>query len=216
MLAKKCSSFILIIMLLAAIVARGQYSEETPELKKRSVQMSGDYCDHSDGGMKGASVASEYTHYFTKRLSLGFNLRATIHNDKYPVPYDVGGSTVDGSIRVTTAGIQLGATGGFSLINIPRHEFRISLGPFVRYESDSNGEDGYAVYFPSQTGVNAYLVAYDNHTPQETVSFGVIIQAQYNYTFRNNLFLGVQSGYQTDTQDDQIFHMIGIAVGKRF
>ena len=115
MLTKKCSLIILIVILLTTIAVSGQYSNETSELKKRSVQLSGDYCEHSDRGMSGVSVASEYTHYFKKRFSLGINLRATIHNDRYPVPYGVG-TPEDGSVRVTTAGFQIGATGGFSLI----------------------------------------------------------------------------------------------------
>jgi hypothetical protein len=71
------------------------------------------------------------------------------------------------------------------------------------------------LHFPSQTGTNQILVSYTNDIPHETFTWGVIFLAQYNFTFGNNMFLGVQTGYQTDNLDHQIFHKIGFAVGKR-
>ncbi len=170
---------------------------------------------HGSGDMKGMVFGVEYTSYFNKRFSLTYSLRSTINSSTDKILVDNGGTVTDASVRFTTAGVQLGVIGGTSLIHSAHHEFMIKLGAFGRYQSASNGSDGYILYGPAATGVPTYLVGYQNVTPQETVALGGILQFQYNFTFGKNLFIGLQPGFQTDTNGDAIPH-VALTIGKRF
>jgi len=197
-----------------------QQSTEVPpeeESKNRSISFIGGYARHGSGDMPGMVFGADYTVYYSKKFSVTYNFRGGIHTSKDAILYNNGGSGyTDASIRFTTAGFQLGANGGFSLVNSSHHEFMIKLGAFGRYQSASNGSDGYSIsYPPPSTGLPPVVVSYDNRTPQETIAFGGILQFQYNFTFKSNVFLGIQPAFQTDTNGDAILQG-SLVIGKRF
>ena len=181
-----------------------------------SVQFVGGFCKHGSGDMNGYMMGGEYISYLSRKFSLTYNMRATINSQVHEIYVDNGGGSItDASIRFTTAGIQLGVDGGLSLVNSAKHEFMIKIGAFVRHQSASNGSDGYSLYYPIATGVPTVLVGYDNKTPQQTIAAGGILMLQYNFTFNNGLFLGLQPAFQTDTNGDAIAQG-GLVFGKRF
>jgi hypothetical protein len=181
-----------------------------------SIQFVGGFCKRGFNDIKGVMIGFEYTNYLSRKFSLTYNGRATSNSDKDEIIYDNGGgSTTDASVRLTIAGIQLGVNGGWSLVNSPQHEFMIKLGAFGRYQSTSNGDDTFIVYYPITTGIPAALVAHDHLTPHETIAVGGIFQLQYNFTFKNGLFLGLQPGFQVDTIDEAFIHA-ALVFGKRF
>jgi hypothetical protein len=183
--------------------------------KKDAMYFFGGVSKHGSGDMKGMVFGVEYTSYFNKRFSLTYSLRSTINSSKDKILVDNGGTVTDASVRFTTAGVQLGVNGGISIIHSAHHEFMIKLGPFGRYQSASNGSDGYRLYDPAATGIPTYLVEYQNVTPQETVVIGGILQFQYNFTFGKDIFIGLQPGFQTDTNADAILQA-SLTIGKRF
>ena len=189
---------------------------QTGPYKKHAIQLIGGYSRHGSGDMKGIVFGTEYINYLTKRFSLNYNIRATINSskDEYIVTNNTTGTTTDASIRYTTAGVQLGVNAGLSVIKSTRHDLKISLGAFGRYQSASNGSDGYAAYYPPVTGVPTVLIGYDNRTPQETVAVGGILQFQYDFTFGNKVYIGVILGFQTDTNGDAI-PQVALTVGRR-
>jgi hypothetical protein len=190
-------------------VQRGTY-------KKSAIQLIGGYSLHGSGDMKGIVFGTECINYLTRRFSLNYNIKATINSskDEYLVTNNTTGTTTDASIRYTTAGVQLGVNAGISIIKSIRHELKISLGAFGRYQSASNGSDGYSAYYPPITGVPTVLIGYDNRTPQETVAVGGILQFQYDFTFGNKVYIGVIPGFQTDTNGDAI-PQVALTVGRR-
>jgi hypothetical protein len=175
------------------------------------------YSEHGSGDMKGIVFGASYTNYLSKKFSLNYELRGTIHSDKDEFMYvhQPSGSTTDASVRFTTAGVQLGVNAQLSLVRSLQHEVIISLGAFGRYQSASNGSDGYSTFNEQQTGLPVFLIGYDNRTPQNTFSPGGLLQLQYNFTFRNNLFAGIAGGFQTDTNGDAILQA-GLTIGRRF
>jgi len=186
------------------------------KLPNKSIQVIGGYSKHGSGDFKGIVFGTEFTNYHTKKLSLTYGFRATINDGKETIIVNntTTGTSTDASIRFTTAGVQLGVNGGLSIIRSQHHELMLSLGAFGRYQSASNGSDGYSLYFPAATGQPTVLVGYDNKTPQRTYAFGGILQLQYNYTFKSKFFIGVLGAFQNDTNGDAI-PQAALSVGKR-
>lgn len=148
---------------------------------------------------------------------LDFNFKGTTHDGKdiILVTNNSTGKQTDASVRFTTAGVQLGINAGYSLLRNRHHEFAISPGFFGRYQSASNGNDGYNVYYPAAAGQPAVLIGYDNHTPQRVYSLGYTLQLLYNYTINNKVYIGLAPAFQNDTNADMITH-IALTVGRRF
>ena len=186
-------------------------------LPKNALQFAAGYSRHGSGDLGGFVFGTEYIRYKTRTFSLNYNFRAGINfgKDEIMVHNNTTGTTKDQSIRYTTAGVQAGVNGQLSFVRTKRTEMLVSLGAFGRFQSASNGSDGYSLYMPSATGIPSVLVEYDNRTPQNTVAFGGIFQLQYKYHFNNKYFLGIGPGFQTDTNGDAILQGVAM-VGRRF
>ena len=189
-------------------------SNAQDKLPVNAIQVIGGYSRHGSGDYDGIVFGTEYIHYHTKKLSLAYSFRGTINDGKTTIIVNNTGSSHDASIRFTTAGVQLGVNGGLSIIRSQHHELMLSLGAFGRYQSASNGSDGYSLYYPPATGQPTVLVGYDNKTNQNTYAFGGIGQLHYNYTFKSKLFIGILGAFQTDTNGD-VIPQAALSVGKR-
>jgi hypothetical protein len=180
-----------------------------------AIQMVGGYSKHGSGDMNGIIFGAEYIKYVNRRVSLNYNFRASINDGKDEIIVNdlLTGTRTDASVRFTTAGVQLGVNGGLSFVRTTKHEFMISLGAFGRYQSASNGTDGYALYQPHLTGQPTVLIGFDNRSPQETFSFGGIFQLHYNYSINNKVFVGLSPGFQTDTNAD-VIPQVALTIGR--
>ena len=185
-------------------------------LPRHALQVVGSYGNHGSGDMRGVVFGVEYINYLKPKFSLVYNLRGSINSSKHTIIVNNidWGTSHDASIRFTTAGVQLGVNGRLSAVRSSRHELALSLGAFGRYQSASNGSDGYSLYNPNTTGVPTILVGYQNNTPQETLALGGLLQLEYNYTFRNKVYLGLLPAFQTDTNGDAL-PQLSLTVGKR-
>jgi len=186
-------------------------------LPGKQVMVTGGYSKHGSSDMKGIVFGAEYANYTSRRVSLNYYFRGSINNatDTIRINNTLTGQIQDGSIRFTTAGVQAGLNVRYSFIRSKRHELLISLGALGRYQSASNGNDGYSLYYPTVTGLPTILVEYNNKTPQKTYSLGGLLQFQYNITLNNNIILGLAPGFQTDTNGDALLQ-VALVVGKRF
>ena len=182
-----------------------------------SVQVMLGYSIHGSGDMKGIVFGSEYWKELSNKFSLGFMLRGTINSQKHEIIYNntTSGTVTDASIRFTTAGIQLGATGAYHFINTTKSKFGLHLGVFGRYQSASNGSDGYSIIYPPVTNYPGVLIEYNNKTPQHTVSLGGLFQLQYLYQINTRIYTGIVAGFQTDTNGDAI-PQVGLVFGRNF
>jgi hypothetical protein len=182
-----------------------------------SLQIIGGYARHGSGDLNGVVFGTEYLKYYTTKFSLNYNFRSSINYGKTVLIVNnaIDNRRTDASVRFTTAGIQIGVNAGLSLLRNSRNEIMTSLGVFGRFQSASNGSDGYQIYSPQSTDQPTILIGYDNKTPQQTLSVGAIFQVQYSYTFNNKIFVGLVGGYQVDTNGDTV-PQLAIAIGKRF
>lgn len=187
------------------------------KLPGKMLIVTGGYSRHGSGDMNGIVFGAEYAKYTSPRISLNYYFRGSINNGRDRIFINNGftGVQQDASIRFTTAGIQTGFNFRNSFIRNKRNELLLSLGAFGRYQSASNGSDGYSLYYPAATGVPTVLVEYNNKTAQKTYAFGGLLQLQYNFTFNKNIMVGLAPGFQTDTNGDAILQAI-LIVGKRF
>ncbi len=186
------------------------------EWADEAFQFMGGFAHHSSGDFGGLLFGASYTRYLSHRFSLNLNLRGSIHDQEmyfsFPHP-TIQGETVESSMRSTTAGVQLGVDAQLSVIRSQHHEVMIGLGGFGRYQTSS--PDGYGAYNPIASGIPEVVFSMYNYSKQHTIAAGALAQVQYNFTFSNNLLLGIKGGVQDDTEGDLIWQA-GLSVGKRF
>jgi hypothetical protein len=202
------------VLVLSMFVGTAQGQDQLP---KQALQVVAGISNHTGGDALGVTFGTEYLKYYSNKFSLAYNIRGTIHNYKheYFVTYAPSGRVTDASIRFTTAGVQTGVNAGFSIIRTRNHELAISLGAFGRYQSSSNGEDGYSVLYPNTTaGIPTYLFSFDNMTPQATFAVGGLLQLSYNVRVGNG-YIGILPGLQTDSHGDLILQVL-LTGGRRF
>ena len=205
------------IVLFSTLMYTSSLYAQSP-LPNKQIQLSGGYSRHGSGDLNGIIFGTEFVKYKSKKFSMSYNLRATINDGQETIIVNdlISGIRTDNSIHFTTAGVQVGADAGYSLLRNMRHEVKLTLGAFGRYQSASPPA-GYALYMPNRTNVPAVLVEFLNFSdqPRRTMAFGGVFQLQYNYTFKQNLGFGISSGFQTDTNGDALpFAMLQL--GKRF
>jgi hypothetical protein len=173
------------------------------------------YSKHGSGDFPGCFVSTDLFSYKKENRFLKYSILSTINSDRVKIIVnDPGGSTQDASVRFTTAGIQLGVSGGYNLLKSSPHSLLLSIGVFGRYQSASNGSDGYALYGPASTGIPTVLVGYQNSTPQHTFAGGGILSLQFNIHTGNAWYLAPVVNIQTDTNGDLIY-MGGFGFGRK-
>lgn len=185
------------------------------ELPREAIQALLGFSHHGSGDMKGISFGAEYTWYLSHKFSLNINLLGTIHHSRhyYSYTHPTSQTTTDTEVRFTTGGAQLGINAQLSVLRSLHHEILFSLGGFGRYQSAS--PDSYSMYPPQATGYPEFLFSLYSFEPHNTFSPGVLLQFHYNFTFNNNMILGLKTGIQTDTNGDLI-PQAGLTIGKRF
>ena len=198
-----CRPYVLLTLILLFFF-QVSYSQKKPLPK--SIQLASGYSLHGSGDLHGMFLEFGYKKFYTPRFSLKYNIRTTIHDgkDEYIINNLISGQRIDASVRYTTAGVQAGVDAGYSPIRTKRSDLTISIGAFGRYQSASNGTDGYELYMPSRTGQPTILIGYDNKSPQRTVSVGGSLMLSYQLLVKNKVAIGPIAGFQTDTNGDFI------------
>ena len=178
--------------------------------KEETIQLAGGYSLHGSGDYPGIFFTTEYIKLYGKRFALNYNFRGTINNGSSFSYQAISGplENITDSSRLTTAGLQLGINGQYSIMKTPTNDVFVSIGGFGRYQSDA------VQYFRYQNG-NIVIPFGSENTPQKTYSVGVLFQFGYKLTFQNRISTGVLIGLQTDTNGD-IIRQYGLILGKRF
>ncbi|MBL0884640.1 MAG: hypothetical protein IBJ16_15065, partial [Chitinophagaceae bacterium] len=171
------------------------------DLPKKLLRFNIGESTHGTGDLKGISFGTAYTHYLKKKISLEYHFKGTIHDDQDTYLLFVNGNLdQDGSVRTTTAGFQIGSLIRYSPIRTPHHEFTMAAGPYGRYESSSLGSNGYAARYPSPASpIPRILIEFDHSFPQRIYNIGYMAELSYNYTFKKQLFIGINAAFQNDT-----------------
>jgi len=165
---------------------------------------------HNTDLVWGGIMGAEYSCYFNRRFSYSVFVAATVHDGIDSVNQWYQDEVIKGAVNFTTAAFQVGGLAGYSFIRSARHHFQISLGPLVRYQTTSNPDIlGLETTFPYN---NTFK---QNDYPAHSLSIGGVGGFSYEYTFKNNVLLGVKAMLQYDSNDDGL-HDIFFFIGKRF
>lgn len=170
---------------------------------------------HGSGDLPGVHFSVDYNRYFKKNLYYSIGIGGTIHNKQREIIFtSPNGSQHDGSIRSTTAGMQVVANLGFNIVRNFHHDLSLSAGPLFRYQSSSHYDD-VTILYPVATGLPVPVIVYNHEEPQNAFSPGFNVQIAYSYFIFKQYSIGLLGKFQLDTNGDNIMGG-AISLGKRF
>lgn len=167
---------------------------------------------HGTGDLRGLGFGVEYGHYFAKRLELTAGVGANVHHDEQKVLLNQFGETTDASYRMVTGGLQLNGQVNFAFLHTKAHEFKMGLGPVVRYQS-SSASGGYSIL--TFTSYPEPVFTFRQFEEQNIVTAGYLASVSYSVTFPGRFFIGAKASFQNDTNAD-VITQYGLRIGKRF
>ncbi|MFV0605523.1 MAG: hypothetical protein ACK5NK_06725 [Niabella sp.] len=172
-----------------------------------------DKANHGTGDLRGISVSIGYEKFFKKKLAWFSEFGTDITDREDPLNYTLNNRDINGSLRYTTAGVQLnGGIAAFPLKN--KNEVKISLGGIFRYQSSSLPYSHETVY-PPLLNYPYPLNGFQQEDNMRTFTLGGKLRFGYAYHFQIGFVLGVNGYIQTDTNGDSIYGY-GLTIGKRF
>ena len=182
---------------------------------KKQIELIAGRSVHGSGDSRGLNFSVEYSKHFKKKLNWSASIGGTIHDGVFPVFYEYPtGVQNDGSIKYTTAGLQVLTHLGYNFFKSAKNELLFKLGSVLRYQSSSYW-DVVTVLYPPLTGLPYPVVVFENSTPQRTFAVGGTTQIKYSYTIKQKISLGILAGFQFDTNGDNISHL-SLTIGKIF
>jgi hypothetical protein len=182
--------------------------------KKQQLSVDFNRSFHGTGDLPGLGFAVEYGAYFGNRLELTAGLAANVYHDEYKLLLAPLGNPVDGSYRMVTGGLQLNSQASFAPLHTAAHEFKIGLGPVLRYQS-SSASGGYSVTSPPAVNYPEPVFTFRQTEAQNIVSVGYLASVSYTFTFPNQVLIGAKASFQNDTNED-VITQYGLRIGKRF
>lgn len=167
----------------------------------------------STGDNYGLSVAIGVEKQTKKRGSITLEMLTTIHDDERGLffEYPPGGPVNNGSIRTTTAGVQLAGMLGHALVKTNHWNLIAKLGALVRYQSTSI-PDSYEIQYPAMTNLPYPVIVFDHWEPMRTYAVGGIGKLALRYNFNSNLSIEASSAFQADSNGDNFAHY-GLSIG---
>lgn len=176
----------------------------TQPLPSKNICIVGGISNAGSGDNLGPLFTAEYTAIIKNNWFFSGSIGSTIHSEKgIPVSFIYNNQNIDATIHETTAGIQAVSHIGFSFINNSKNLLGIKSGLLLRYQSTSSTAIVTAL-FPIATNLPYPVYVYDNISPQLTYSIGLSGQLFYTYKINKKLGVGLLSGFQFDSNGDNI------------
>jgi hypothetical protein len=198
-------------------------SQPKTEIFKNQYSLELGYSKSGTGDLGGIFITNSFTKQFKPKLHYKIGLSTSIHQNRGALIYTaVNGDRIDGTLRKVTAGLQLNFNYGYSFIRNLKHDFGISAGTVIRYQTTSI-HDEVTGFYPS---INGYgpgffenypfsLLSIINTGPQQTGAIGASLNLFYSYSLSKRLQIGIVTAFQFDTNGD-VFKNICLKTGYRF
>ena len=188
------------------------YAQEN--FHQQYIRALGGYSRTGSGDLGGFMYGAEYSNYFGRQISWSAGFNGFIYDGEEEIlPVNYPNRRSDGSLRHTTAGVQVTAHLGLNVIKTAVHDLQFRVGPLVKYQSTSL--DGYSITYPLVTNYPEPVVTFHNVNPQRTLAVGGSLQILYSYSINSKISIGALAGAQTDTQGDFI-RQLSLTVGRKF
>lgn len=161
---------------------------------------------HGTGDFRGISFSTNYERFFKNKAFSGtYSFGGTIHDGDFPIYYNYpAGETTDGSIRYTTAGLQIGYYLGYNFIKkVDCAKLQFKIGGIARYQTSSYYDD-VAVLYGALTNIPFPVVVIRNFTPSRTYAVGLNPQISFSHIAGKKYFFGIKGDFQFDTNEDNI------------
>ena len=196
----------LYISLLIIFTSLNIYSQND----KYSYSISGEFGlnQHGTGDIKGFTYGLKFNKFLNKRFDLiiGFEGNLNDNRDEIFIWEDPDGNTYDSTPHNVIAGIQLSGGVGFNIINSSRNKFGLNPSIFARYQADSMFNTTITDY-PILTGYPVPIRTYIREEPGNAWSAGVLLRLYYNYKINGKYLLGINPGFQYDTNEDTMIFL---------
>ena len=168
------------------------------------------------GNIRGIVQSIEFEKYFRRKLSWSAEIGSSVHSSSFPeFAIMPDGEKIYISYRYTVAGLQLSGKGGYSFIRTNKSNFGLKIGALLRYQSSSLSNEVTTLY-PAGSGLQYPVLIVINTEPQNTYAFGGSFQIFYNYAIKQKILLGLNTGFQADTNGDTMFPQLCLTIGYRF
>lgn len=194
-------TFILLFNLLLVLISFNVYGQDS----KNSLSAEFGKNMHGTGDMIGFQYGLRYNYFLSKRFDLIIAFEANLNDsrDNLFIWEDPDGNEYDSTLHDVLAGMQLNFGIGLNIVNTQKHQFGLNPSIFFRYQADSQLGTKITDY-PPLTGYPVPIRYLIREEPGNTYAAGGSIRFFYNYKFSAKYFIGINPGFQLDSNEDTI------------
>lgn len=198
-------SKLFLLLVMVTFVLNGQ------DITSKTIELDVSKTFHGSGDLGGFGFSNNYVFKKNKFSQLVF-IEGTIHDGENLLIFDApDGRNVDGSIRYTTAGVQVGYGIRYDVLRFKKQYTSVGLNSFFRYQSSSL-YDGVSIYYPELTELPIPLIAFEHLESARTYAVGLKLIVSHTIKLTTTLDLRLHGNFQFDSNEDSIRgYGIGIA-----
>lgn len=198
-------SILFILCCFFSHLANAQLITEEPQ--GNSVQFYFGRGIHGSGDISGFAYGLNYERDFHKRWFWNLSFDSSLFDDQ-ATPFifeDQNGTIINSTQHRVISGFQLTLGTGYRFINNERHRLSLNPGVVLRYQASSLN-DIETTLFPIITGFPIPIRVIENFQNNRTVAVGGVLRVNYDYLIKSKYLIGIQGGWQVDSNEDTIAH----------
>lgn len=158
---------------------------------------------HGSGDLRGINFSSNYVFQKNRFSQLVF-IKGTIHDGEDTQIFELpGGRINDGSIRYTTAGVQVGYGIRYGFIKLKKHDTEIGVNGFGRYQSSSL-YDVLTTYFAPLSDLPFPVAVFEHFESARTYAVGLNLILSHRFQITETVGIKAFGDFQYDTNGDTI------------
>lgn len=201
----KESNLIIVLLFFLSQIGYGQREA------KKFIELDFASSIHGSGDLQGINFSSSYVFQKNRFSQLVF-IKGTIHDGEDTQIFELpDGRINDGSIRYTTAGVQVGYGVRYSFIKLDKHDTEIGVNGFARYQSSSL-YDAFT-RFSSLPDIPFPVVILEHTEPARTYAVGLNIILSHRFRITESVGIKAFGDFQFDTNGDTI-RGVGLGISK--
>lgn len=160
---------------------------------------------HGSGDIKGLQYGARYNHFLSKRFDFILSFEANLNDsrDNLFIWNDPDGNEYDSTLHDVIAGMQLNLGVGLNILNTQKHQLGVNPSILFRYQATSIMGTTITDY-PPITGYPVPIRYLIREEPGNTYAVGGSIRLFYNYKLSAKYFIGINPGFQLDSNGDTI------------